>query len=480
MSFVKLGMMMGFVLAASLALAACGGDSEPQSTTVGQVQVPVATVEYADGGFVPDRVEINQGGQIKFLNRSDRPLWPASNIHPTHQVYPGFDAKGPIGSGEAWVFNFDQVGVWRYHNHLSPTDGGTIVVRGEATAPRTVRDAIDPADLQFEAVGEVPAGVASDLFHDDVLLARFVREYGPASVIKILSENAFRVGGDCHPRAHDLGRVSYTLFGAAAFSLSGHECQSGGYHGATEALFRERGTADLRSQIPLVCGSNLNRFFRHQCIHGVGHGLMAWTNYELLEALEICDRLSGAVDPQSCYSGVFMENVVGGLSGAMGHFTSYLSDDPHFPCDILEDRHVAPCYFYQTSRMVQLFAGDFQQVAVACSQAPATAQRLCFQSMGRDIGGASRKNPRQAIRLCAFVEDSRYHLDCLEGAVQDSFWDVGADDDALTFCGLVAEGDEKRRCYATIVERAGQLYESPDGVRAFCARLEEGYREGCP
>ncbi|MCH8196377.1 MAG: hypothetical protein IIB12_09930, partial [Chloroflexi bacterium] len=50
MSFVKLGMMMGLsVAAASLALAACGGDSEPQSTTVGQVPVGVATVEYVDG-----------------------------------------------------------------------------------------------------------------------------------------------------------------------------------------------------------------------------------------------------------------------------------------------------------------------------------------------------------------------------------------------------------------------------------------------
>ena len=102
MSFVKLGMMMGFVLAASLALAACGGDSEPQSTTVGQVQVRVATVEYVDGGFVPNRVEVDVGADVRFLNRSDGPFWPASNIHPTHQVYPGFDAKGPIGAAAAY------------------------------------------------------------------------------------------------------------------------------------------------------------------------------------------------------------------------------------------------------------------------------------------------------------------------------------------------------------------------------------------
>lgn len=30
-----------------------------------------------------------------------------------------------------------------------------------------------------------------------------------------------------------------------AFALSGHECQAGSFHGATEALFAIRGTANL-------------------------------------------------------------------------------------------------------------------------------------------------------------------------------------------------------------------------------------------
>ena len=437
------------------------------------------TVTYGDGGFSPDRIEIDVGWEIRFVNESDGPFWPASNIHPTHQVYPRFDPYTPVRPGEAWSFTFDRAGFWRYHDHLTPSNGGLIVVRGEAGASEVLPLSIDPRELSFKEVGTLSVEDAINLFRDDDLLARYLDEYGPANTLKLLADSEARVNVDCHQRAHEAGRIAYELFGALAFSLSGHECHSGGYHGATEALFRERGTASLEADIAVVCGDALNVFFRHQCVHGVGHGLMAWTSYELLEALVLCDRLGQAGDQQSCYSGVFMENVVGGLSGAMGHYTEYLSEDPNFPCSILEERHIGPCYFFQTSRMLMLARGDFQQVAKGCAEAPQAARRPCFQSMGRDVGGVSRGNPEQAIQLCSYVQDGRDRRDCLAGAVQDTFWDAGGSDNALAFCELVQD-DEKNRCYSTIIARAHHIFGTPQELQTFCGRIEERYRAGCP
>lgn len=67
---------------------------------------------------------------------------------------------------------------------------------------------------------------------------------------------------------------------------------------------------------------------------------MAWTSYELIDALELCDRLEDSTNQRFCYSGDFMENIVGGLAGTMGHYTEFVSDDPHFPCNILEEKYV--------------------------------------------------------------------------------------------------------------------------------------------
>ncbi len=436
-------------------------------------------VIYSGGQFRPKRLEAPLGQRVTFVNESDERMWPASNIHPTHRILPGLDAQSPVDPGESWSFVFEEPGFWRYHNHLSPNQSGIVVVAGDPGVARAEPLLIEPGDINFQEVGAVSVRDLVDIFQDDALLATFVKRYGPAGTVRILSENAVRVGVDCHQRAHDMGRVAYEEFGAAAFSLSGHECHSGGYHGATEAFFRDRGTSHLESDIAIVCGATLNDFFRHQCVHGIGHGLMAWTSYELPDALELCELLAAVTDQGSCYSGVFMENVVGGLSGSMGHFTEYLSDDPHFPCNALGDRYVVPCYFYQSSRMVQVLGSDFEQVAAACAEAPTIAHPVCFASMGRDVGGNTRGNPEKAVLFCSYVDDRANRLECLGGAVQDAFWDPSGDDDALAFCEILTEDDEKRRCYSIIVDRAGFIYEDAQARSEFCGRVPEAYREGC-
>ena len=437
------------------------------------------TIVYSGTEFHPKRLEAPVGQRVTFVNDSDERMWPASNIHPTHEILPGLEAQGPVEPGESWSFVFEEPGFWRYHNHLSPTQNGIVVIAGDPRVARAEPLLIDPGDLTFQEVGAVPVQDLVDVFQDDALLGTFVKTYGPAGTVRILSENAYRVGVDCHTRAHVMGRLAYEEFGAAAFSLSGHECHSGGYHGATEAFFRDRGTSHLESDIGVVCGTTLNDFFRHQCVHGIGHGLMAWTSYELFDALQLCDLLATVADQGSCYSGVFMENVVGGLSGSMGHFSEFLSDDPHFPCNIVDDHYVVPCYFYQSSRMVQVLRGDFEQVAATCAEAPARAHPVCFASMGRDVGGATRGNPEKAIELCSYVDDPANRLECLGGAAQDSFWDPSGADDALTFCEILTQDDEKRRCYLIIVDRAGFIYDDEQARVEFCKRVEEAYREGC-
>ena len=102
----------------------------PPGTIVG------AVVEYTDAGFSPADIQIKKGETVTFLNKSSKEVWPASAVHPTHGVYP--EAGGCIGSkfdackglvqGESWPFAFNVVGQWQYHNHLNPSDKGSVTV----------------------------------------------------------------------------------------------------------------------------------------------------------------------------------------------------------------------------------------------------------------------------------------------------------------------------------------------------------------
>ena len=97
-----------------------------------------ALVIYANDGFEPQTVTIKKGETVRFVNNSDRDVWVASAIHPTHSIYPekseddclgsSFDTCRGLQAAEFWEFTFNETGSWKYHDHLKASETGTIVV----------------------------------------------------------------------------------------------------------------------------------------------------------------------------------------------------------------------------------------------------------------------------------------------------------------------------------------------------------------
>lgn len=317
---------------------------------------------------------------------------------------------------------------------------------------------------------------SKEIFKDDRALYSYVKEYGPKQTISQLNQLSLEFGS-CHDVAHKAGRFSYEIYKDNAFKECGAECHSGCYHGATEAYFKENGTVNLQQNLRTLCSSELNPFFSHQCLHGIGHGLMAWTGYELFEALKNCELLNQG--QESCFTGVFMENIVGGLTDKKsGHYTKYLNEDPQYPCTLVDERYGSSCYLLQTSRMMQLFLGDFTKVAAACLQAPQVYQIICFESMGRDVGGTHRNNPQGAISVCSNAPLGSFRTACLRGTVQDSFWDPRGADTALNFCQLLSDSRERDACYVTIFVRAQDVLATKQEKINFCSKAQS-YRNQC-
>ena len=89
-------------------------------------------VVYEDSGFTPSTITVAKGTTINFINKTQIPLWVASDPHPEHTDYPGFDmaAKGSVPEpGQNASFTFDRVGKWSYHNHSAPEDKATVIVK---------------------------------------------------------------------------------------------------------------------------------------------------------------------------------------------------------------------------------------------------------------------------------------------------------------------------------------------------------------
>jgi plastocyanin len=107
-------------------------------------QTPSATFEegenveiiVTDAGFAPATLAVKVGTVVTFKNLSSSDVWPASGPHPKHTGYPtkggcfdsAFDACRGLKRDQSWSFKFDVVGSWPYHDHLNPSNKGTVKV----------------------------------------------------------------------------------------------------------------------------------------------------------------------------------------------------------------------------------------------------------------------------------------------------------------------------------------------------------------
>jgi plastocyanin len=85
-------------------------------------------VKVTKNGFEPPKVNIKKGGRVVWLNETSAYVWPASDPHPTHEIYGGFDPEEPFQIDEVWAFTFNKAGSWKYHDHLNPGNTGVIDV----------------------------------------------------------------------------------------------------------------------------------------------------------------------------------------------------------------------------------------------------------------------------------------------------------------------------------------------------------------
>ena len=85
-------------------------------------------VEMNASGFSPPAFTIKAWDTVKFVNKDARDRWPASGMHPTHQLCPGFDSLKPMKTGEEYSFTFTEKKECPMHDHLIPSLRGKITV----------------------------------------------------------------------------------------------------------------------------------------------------------------------------------------------------------------------------------------------------------------------------------------------------------------------------------------------------------------
>lgn len=315
----------------------------------------------------------------------------------------------------------------------------------------------------------------------DGLFGNYFKRGGTTSGALLAARQYEEIDSDfkytCHPVMHAIGRETFRLHSSISdsFRLCDQTCHSGCYHGAMERFLRgdfasndEVGhinEEEIAKKTLSACDPNQPARFRFQCLHGLGHAVMFFLDYELEKSLANCDILGDSWSRSSCYGGVFMENVF----SATPEKRDLNQKDFHYPCSKLDKKHKSDCYVMQTTRMTEMGL-SVSQIFDECKKAKEFRPQ-CMQSEGRDLSNNARvKHPRFTSATCELVqgEDRRF---CTRGVIYaliDNTWDGKY---ALPFCESFADKRDAEFCISASLDYMRSVYiKNSADIQAECSK----------
>lgn len=93
-----------------------------------QVKNKAATeITVTSNGFEPADITIKSGAGVTWTNNSGQVANVSSDAHPTHLLWP-FLNLGAFEDGQSVSVVFEKSGKYTYHNHLNPSQTGSVTV----------------------------------------------------------------------------------------------------------------------------------------------------------------------------------------------------------------------------------------------------------------------------------------------------------------------------------------------------------------
>lgn len=490
-------------------------------------------IHMQDNGFNPQQVEIQKGETVVFENEDKEDHWPASNTHPTHQLYPEFDPKKPINPGKSWEFKFDKPGSWGFHDHLNPNNKGTMLVGSDKTLQESTRKGpsfLDKTKTWFISLlssikdnisqlktKSLAKDVNKTLSEDQIndlyknlkfncqpadsncignVLRKVINTSGPQAATTIL-EKLLRDGKvsrtyDEHQYSHVIGRQTAQVFGlnAKSFLLCPMSAFNGGcQHGFFEyALGKVNSAKEAAQSICESLGNDFSSKDKFYCYHGVGHGVMMAQAYDLKASLGVCDSLDTPAGQGGCWQGVFMENVNSILKGQAREGV-FQKDDPLAPCNTQEKKYQHECFINHSGYLMMLTGGLITKAAQFCLNAEVENSSTCTQSLGLLTTNPSWQNSilrshdgdnevGKALELCNQFPENLQN-DCFIGAMDNILNNDGLvlEKRALKFCQQSVW--DKKACYKQIgINIARQAVRVDDKLR-LCNLVGSSYEKDC-
>ena len=446
------------------------------------------SIVFDTSGFHPEKLTIHQGDQIVFQNKSDHPFWPASDPHPTHDIYPVFDPKGPVSAGQSWSFVFNRPGVWKFHDHLASDMVGEITVL-DANG-KVLRTECSNKNKNTTECFEADVNAALNQKGLDSALDRMADLYD--------SEPSF--SGSCHSVAHELGKSAYHLFAnGEKIKLSGKTsyCSFGFYHGFMEELLQRSGDFDEARSFCAEAGKTLaseSSNAEGACYHGIGHGVVDGSDPgNFGDAKGIVDpglKLCEKVDPTEphfyrCASGAFNSLAIMLARGEQG--LEVKDGNPFAVCDAWTEYNIKnPCYQEMNTLAMKVADRNFSKGIALVEKIPEAryavlAMRSFSGVVPASFSGSSTQNFQKVIAACHATRADLV-IPCIQG-IPSGIMEFGTPgkeyEPALKFCATDSLSEEEKVECRDVVFGGIRAYYSKEKQHTICSSVGDVYKSSC-
>lgn len=299
---------------------------------------------------------------------------------------------------------------------------------------------------------------------------------GAIHAFTILRDAQFGGNIDTHLLAHVVGDELYKQHGIEAMRYCTREFRNACSHSVVIGALLNEGMSAL-DMVHDACqkapgGSGAYTM----CFHGFGHGVLAYTNYEVPDAIELCRKVGteeySDQEFKQCVGGVVMEmhSGVHDVDVWREKAKKYLSpDDPLKLCtaSYMPEEAKYYCYSYITPYIFDAVGVEWGSSTVRgleesfayCSTTEESYRITCYEGIGKELivivqghdvralDKTTDEQLQQVIQWCHHAPLGEATSACLYEIIDSLFW--GGENDPMAsvrFCELVP-GDYQNGCY---------------------------------
>lgn len=317
---------------------------------------------------------------------------------------------------------------------------------------------------------------------------------------------------DLHLLGHIIGDKLYEQVGVEGMKICTDEFRNACSHSIVVNYLYEHGEGSLPDIVKACSLAPGGKGAYAMCFHGLGHGVLSFTEYDLKKTVEMCKK-TGPTNYSSreyieCVGGAIMEIISGG-----GHDRALWSqkrvdylkpDSPLEPCstEVIPEDAKPQCYTYLTPYLFEAAGADlsnptpqdFVKSFKFCDEIPVIEKQnrdQCFGGFGKEFIVLARNRDirniesmpiaqlQKIVDWCQLAKEDDGIWSCIDNALRSLYWGGENKPIASTnFCSLVPERF-KNNCFTSLYSAVKFYEHKKENIISLCNQVPAEQKQNC-